>query len=205
MEPRYEDVPNFCIDVNLRMDAHQSREGAYWAVLAGAAGHTYGNNNIWQFHDDSKTQSVNDYTFPLLPPTKNWQEAIDDEGAFGVGYMRKLIELRPWYRMVPDQSVIASGQEMFGKEDHKQAARAEDGSFLLVYLPFGVSIGINMVSLSGKKVKAQWYNPREGTFAYIGEFENAGVQEFIAPTKGGNDDWVLVLEDPERNYPVELP
>lgn len=205
MEPRYEDMPNCCADVNFRMDAHQSREAAYWAVLAGAAGHTYGNNNIWQFHDDSKTASVNDYTFPLLPPTKNWQVAIDDEGAFGVGYMHKLMELRPWYRMAPDLSVIASGQEMYGLEDHIQAARAEDGSFILVYLPFGAPAGIHMDKLSGKKVKALWYNPREGTFSYIGEFVNAGVKEFAAPAKGGNNDWVLVLEDTDMNYPVELP
>ena len=25
------------------------RQAAYWSVLAGACGHTYGNNNVWQF------------------------------------------------------------------------------------------------------------------------------------------------------------
>jgi len=54
--------------------------------------------------------------------------------------------------MTPDQSVIASGQEMYGQEDHMQAARAEDRSFILVYLPFGAPAGIHMDKLSGEKV-----------------------------------------------------
>ena len=47
-EPRYEDHP-----VNWRpeqgwFDEFDVRQAAYWSVLSGAAGHTYGNHNIWQ-------------------------------------------------------------------------------------------------------------------------------------------------------------
>src|SRR5438034_449420 len=50
MEARYENHPDGP-NAGRRMDAHQEREAAYWALLAGAAGHGYGNNNIWQFYD----------------------------------------------------------------------------------------------------------------------------------------------------------
>jgi len=202
MESRFENHPDGN-NPHVRMDAHQAREAAYWAVFAGAAGHGYGCNDIWQMHDESKTDSTHDYSFPFIQPTTNWYVAMDFVGAFGVGYMRKLIELRPWYTMVPDQSVIAAGQ---GEgENHIQAARAEDGGFILAYLPFGNPVCIHMDKVSGFRVKAQWFDPRTGTFETVGEFGNAGIREFRPPTNGANNDWVLVLDDAARGYSNELP
>ena len=75
-----------------------------------------------------------------------------------------------------DQSVIADGQ---GEgEDHIQAARAEDGSFILAYLTLGNPVSIHMDKLSGKKVKAQWYNPRDGRFIYR-HYTNTGIQSLL--------------------------
>jgi hypothetical protein len=52
-----------------------------------------------------------------------------------------------------------------------------------------------MGKIKGEKVKASWYNPRDGNTESIGEFANKGVQEFDPPRdeKEGND-WVLILE-----------
>src|SRR5206468_4159937 len=109
------------------------------------------------------------------------------------------LELRPWYRMLPDQSVIAAGQ---GEgEDHIQAGRAEDGSFILAYLTFGHRVAIHMDKLSGKRIKAQWYDPREGTWTVIGQYSNSGVREFVPPSNGDQNDWILVLDDAQKNYP----
>ena len=52
-----------------------------------------------------------------------------------------------------------------------------------------------MGRVSGARVKAQWYDPRNGTWRYIGEYPSEGVREFVAPSNGEQDDWVLVLED----------
>ena len=120
------------------------------------------------------------------------------EGSRQVGLMRRLFELRPWYKLVPDQSVIAAGQ---GEgEDHVRAARAEDGSFVIAYLPSGNPVSIKMDKVSGKTVKAQWYDPREGTWREIGEYANTGNREFVPPSKGERSDWVLILEDAAKGY-----
>jgi hypothetical protein len=104
--------------------------------------------------------------------------------------------------MVPDQSVVAGGQ---GEgEDHVQAARAVDGSFIIAYLTFGNPITINMEKIFAKKVKAQWYDPRQGSWHHIGEYSNTGVRQFTPPTHGNQNDWVLVLEDQQKNYPLEI-
>jgi len=204
MEARYENHPDVGT-TGKRMDAHQERQAAYWNILAGAAGHGYGNNNIWQLWNPERMPALDDHSFPFtaLRGTTHWKKAIDFEGAFDMGHLRKLFELRPWYRMVPDQSLIAIGQG--SGEDHIQAARAEDGSFLVAYLPFGNRVGIHMDKLTAPRLKAQWYDPREGTWVAIGEYTNRGIREFVPPSNGEQNDWVLVIEDQTKNYPTELP
>jgi len=34
---------------------------------------------------------------------------------------------------------------------------------------------------------------RDGTWKAIGQYSNKGVQEFVAPSHGEHDDWLLVL------------
>ncbi len=69
----------------------------------------------------------------------------------------------------------------------------------------GNPFGIHMNQLSGRNVKVLWYNPRDGQFTELaGEYANAGIARFIPPTNYDRDDWVLVLEDKDRNFPTEI-
>jgi hypothetical protein len=192
MEPPYENHPTG--PTTPRIDSHQVRKGAYWAMLAGAAGHGYGALDLFHLYKEG------DGPFPRNG-FQPWRTAIAYEGSRQVGFLRRLFELRPWYQLVPDQSVIASGQEE--GEDHVQAARAKDGGFLIAYLPHGHSVGIHMDRIAGKNVQARWYDPRTGTWREIGEYGNTGVRQFVAPSQGDQNDWVLVLDDAEKNYPTE--
>lgn len=192
MEPSYENHPTG--SRTPRIDSHQVRKGGYWAVLAGAAGHGYGSLDLFWFYKDG------DGPFPRNG-FQHWRKAAAYEGSRQVGLMRNLFELRPWYKLVPDQSVIASGQK--GGEDHIQAGRADDGSFVITYLPHGGTIGVRMDKLTGRTIKARWYDPRTGTWRDIGEFPSTGTREFTAPSAGDHDDWVLVLDDAAKGYPTE--
>jgi hypothetical protein len=118
-----------------------------------------------------------------------------------MGLLRRLFELRPWYKLVPDQSVLAS--EPGEGADHVQAARAEDKSFLLAYLPQGQPARIHMDRIAGKQVTARWYDPREGAWHDIGVYANSGTREFSAPSQGPRSDWVLVLDDAAKDYPTK--
>jgi collagenase-like protein with putative collagen-binding domain len=51
-----------------------------------------------------------------------------------------------------------------------------------------------MKALKGAQVKAQWYDPRAGTWKAIGQYPNDGIQEFAAASRGPKYDWVLVLD-----------
>jgi hypothetical protein len=58
-----------------------------------------------------------------------------------------------------------------------------------------------MDKIGGAKVKAWWFNPRDGKATPAGEFPNAGEREFTPPMKGENLDWALVLDDAAKNFP----
>jgi len=58
----------------------------------------------------------------------------------------------------------------------------------------------NMGRISREKVKANWYDPRKGTATPAGEYLNIGIQSFVPPSSGRNNDWVLVLDDSSYNY-----
>jgi hypothetical protein len=96
-EPRYEaiTVDFYMRGANpaLRFDDYDVRLAAYRALLAGAAGHTYGNNNVWQVWAPGRE--------PVLGADTPWSEAVDHPGAFQMGHVRRLFESRPWETLVP--------------------------------------------------------------------------------------------------------
>ena len=59
-----------------------------------------------------------------------------------------------------------------------------------------------MDEIKGPKVKAWWFNPRDGNATAIGAFPNTGEREFDAAGQGEMLDWVLVLDDAAKNYPA---
>ena len=121
MEPAYENHPT---GEKPRIDAHKVRAQAYSAMLAGAAGHGYGALDLFWLYKDG------DGPFPNNG-FQHWRKAMAYEGSTQVGLMRRLFELRPWHKLVPDQSVLARAR----RRNRVLAARAEDGSFVIAYLP----------------------------------------------------------------------
>jgi hypothetical protein len=183
MEPAYENHPTGANQP--RVDAHKVRTQAYSAMLAGAAGHGYGAMDMFYFYKDA------DGPFPKNG-FQHWRKAMAYEGSRQVGLMRRLFEQRPWHKIVPDQSALAS--EQGGGPYRLVAARAQDGSFVIAYTPRGQPVSIHLNKLNSSRVNAQWYDPRNGTWKAIGPCSNEGTQEFVAPTQGEQDDWVLVLD-----------
>lgn len=182
-------------DGKTRGTAALVREQAYWAVLAGAAGHTYAGDDVWQFHDPARPLGEKDFH-----ANTHWREAMDWPGAVGMGIMRRLFESRPWHTLVPDQSIIVAGQGT--GEEHKQAARGAAGAFLFVYLPRGGEVTVAMEKIAGDEVTAYWFDPRSGEATKIGAFGGSGAREFTSPSRGVDHDWVLVLDDAGWEFAV---
>ncbi|RUR77922.1 hypothetical protein PCC6912_38030 [Chlorogloeopsis fritschii PCC 6912] len=189
-EPRYEDHPINWNPKNGWFDEFDVRQAAYWSMLAGACGHTYGNHNIWQMWEPNKK--------PISAARTPWRKALRHPGAIQMGYLRRLFESRPFTKLAPDQSLIIGnvGEGM----DHLRAACAEDGSFAFVYTPTGKPITVKLGKIKGSKVKAYWYDPRRGVAKQIAELPNIGTREFTPPTRGRGNDWILVLDNAAINF-----
>jgi hypothetical protein len=191
-EPNYEDHPN---DWNPGekgwMDDFDTREAAYWNMLSGGAGHTYGDHNIWQMYTEKRV--------PINNARTNWHVAMNYRGAYQVGYMRRMFEKRDWQKLVMDQSAI-TGDNPEGLE-YKIAAVSSAKDYMMVYIPYGRKTAVNTSKLTAVKLRGWWFNPRDGYTIALGEFGNAGSQEFTPTSVGRGSDWVLVLDDATKNYP----
>ncbi len=113
--------------------------------------------------------------------------------------LRKLIESRPMLIRIPDQSLIAGEQTR--DLHHIQATRASDDSYAFIYIPAGRSFTIQTKKLAGKTIRAHWYDPRNGTSTRFGDFTNDTESlQFTPPSSGRGEDWILVLDDPAKQY-----
>jgi hypothetical protein len=198
-EPIYEDHPvSFDAKKLGHSIAADVRRPLYWDLFSGACGHTYGHHSVWQMWSPGKGPINN----PLLP----WFEAINQPGAAQMQYGRALMESRPYLTRVPDQAVLAANPiptAMPGAgRYHFAATRDANGSYAMVYAPVGRSFKVRMDKITGAKVKAWWFNPRDGKATAIGTFENKGEREFTPPDRGEMLDWVLVLDDTAKNFPA---
>ena len=114
-------------------------------------------------------------------------------------HVRSLIESRPMLVRIPDQSMLVS--DPMATTDRIQATRASDGSYAFVYTASGRAIEVRLEAMSGKAVRAWWYDPRTGAAKEIGRFAKTGTREFKPPTSGVDNDWVLVLDDAAKKFP----
>src|SRR5690606_14814375 len=164
------------------------RRKAYFDLLACAHGHTYGCNNIWQMYAPGRIAHIN--------PTKPWYESLDLPGARSMSYVKKLMTSRPLLERIPDQSMVTESGSHYKKR--VQATRGEGYAF--IYASSGQHFEVIMGKISGRKIRASWYNPRNGETAYIGTFKNKGRRTFAPPVKREGEDWVLILDDARKEY-----
>jgi len=182
-EPSYEGIPHGLHDHKQPLwTADDVRRYAYWSVFAGGSGFTYGNSAVMQ----------------MLKPTDNkasygnktyWYDGINAPGASQMIFLKKLMLSKPYFDRIPDQSLVADNGEKYNRVI---ATRGKDYAF--AYTFNGRSFKVHLGKTAGDKIKAAWFNPRDGKSIGIGEFDNKGIKEFDPPgsQKDGND-WVLVL------------
>jgi hypothetical protein len=220
-ESRYEEIPVGFYLAGMsglqRFDDFDVRQAAYWSVLAGACGHTYGDNNVWQMYqpapasdlkDKQKTgvvQAVGPLGNPwmgregsMIGANVPWYEALDRPGAYQMQYLRRLFESVPFWKLVPDQSIILNGPTTGGAKI--RSARSSDASFAIVYSPFGAGFTLNKTVVKATRFKEFWYDPRYGVSYEIDQPERWGIQTYAPPTNGRGQDWVLLIEDATAGF-----
>jgi hypothetical protein len=156
------------------------RRQAYYSYLAGGH-HAYGHNDSWR----------------ILP---TWKQALDAPGARQMGILRRVFEAHPqWWRLVPDQSLFATGGQTQGRVLHL-AARHPEGKWAMIYLADPAEFSVNLASLEGPRVRTLWIDPATGESVAIESHANTGVQPFRTPA--GWEDSLLILESARAVAPA---
>ncbi len=199
-EPVYEDHPiAFQAPKRGHSTAADVRAALYWDLFNGACGHTYGHHSIWQMYDPEKRPPHN---MPLL----SWHAALDAPGAKQMVYGRNLIESRPYFTRIPAPDVIIASDvptAIPGAGSYRFTATADtDGTYIMVYAPIGRKFTVKTSGIRSERLRAWWYNPRNGKAEKIGTFDNSDSMEFISPTPGEHLDWILVIDDAHKKYPA---
>lgn len=206
-EPGYEDSQEDIVNLDGGyLDDYDVRKSLYWAVFAGAHGHTYGCWPIWCMWQ------------PGLPPTlarRPWYEAMHLPGSSQVGHARRLLLSRPFLERIPDQSLIRS--DVDNGTYHIRATRDANGSYAMVYIPAmrlpplgtenrtPAAVEIDLTWLAGTHLNAWWFDPRTGIAQSLGRMPKQPSASFTPP--GGGPDWVLVLDDAAHGFgrPGQMP
>lgn len=179
-EPGYEDhKAGFALE-NGFLDDYDCRKSLYWALFAGACGHTYGCHAVWQFWQEGHA--------PVNHPRRDWREALELPGAQQMRFARDLNAKWPFLGGVPAQELIVQAPPM---PFHVGAIRGENGRFALFYFPSDTPVEIRLDWLAGEQLCALWFNPRSGKFGASETFEKTPTRPFKAP--GWGPDWILVV------------
>ena len=197
-EPIYEDHPvSFKAAEFGHSIAADVRRPLYWNLFAGACGHTYGHHSVWQMWAPPRGPVNN----PLLP----WFEAIDQPGAGQMQHAPPPPRVAPVPHPRPRRhgggrdrvptAMPGAGRYRF------VATRDTEGRYAMVYAPGRKAVHGPHGAIKGPRVRAWWFDPRDGKATAIGEFASAGEREFTPPDPGEPLDWVLVLDDAARGYP----
>jgi hypothetical protein len=184
-EPSYENIPQGLHDtLQPYWKAADVRRYGYWSVFAGAAGFTYGDNAVMQFFGPKDKNSA--YGAKAF-----WFTAINDTAAGQMIWLKKLMLSRPYFSREPAPALV---DRQGSRYDYLAATKGK--GYAMVYTCNGRVIPVHLEQLGGKKTKASWYSPRDGSSKDAGIYDNKGLQVFDPPGEQQNgNDWVLLLDE----------
>lgn len=183
-ESFYEGHPRCMDSAQPYSTAQQVRNGMYNAVFGGGAGIAYGHHSVWQMYQPGR-KGVNG-------PLPYWYDALGDEAASEVVYLRRLVESRPILSRTPDGGTGTAGAGT-------RLTAAEDGAYLMGYSADGRGITVDLAQLSGSAVRLWWFDPRTGSATDAGAAPSDGDVTMTPPDR---QDWVLVADDAARGFPA---
>ena len=183
-EPSYEQIPQGLHDPSEPYwQDHDARRYAWWSVLEGACGHTFGHNAIMQFcNPESGKRSYG--------ATSYWFDAMHDPGAGQMGHMANFMRGLDYTNGKSADGLIAGGQ----KKQYERVSAFAGDDFIVFYSYTGGEFAVDISGKNWKSADAWWFDPAQGVYSYVGSFA-AGQQSFIPPKKLRDwNDWVLLLK-----------
>jgi hypothetical protein len=166
-EPNYEAHVSY---QGAKIDDYAVRRAAYYSLLsAPPAGITYGAHGIWPWMSEPGV--------PLDHPKSGiadpWRACLDYPGGRQMTVLRGVFDSLKWWDLRPDPALVEGYTVAEDFSNYIPAARSQDGSFALLYLPKATA-----VQVKGNWARKVWIDPQTGRHQQ---------QE---PVEG---DWLLLL------------
>jgi len=187
-----------CYEGILEMSREEIQRLYFWScVLAGAAGHTYGANGIWQVNTAERPHgpSPHGVSWGDTP----WQVAAQFPGSTHVGVGRRILERYPWWEFEPHQEWIESHKIGMYVPDHAShfvpRAAGIPGKLRLIYTSYLLG-GLTKVKgiEPGVQYRASYANPSDGSQIDLGAVTADESGDWTPARPPIMRDWVLVLE-----------
>lgn len=162
------------------------RAQAYGALLAGAAGHVFGNNPLWTFGAEG-----------VFPAAMRWEQALASPGGRSMTHLRSLFERLPWWLLEPDRAGRLVRGDLGVGHRRIAAALTSDRSVAVLYLPVARNIAIDTTQLSEGELRLSVIDPSTGRAAIDAE-PVARTKRYLWPRLPGRNasgyaDWVIVI------------
>ncbi|NJO86787.1 MAG: DUF4038 domain-containing protein [Lewinella sp.] len=185
-EPAYEDHPVNWRTANGYYTDFDARQAAFWSVLAGGAGHTFGNHNIWQFYDPAAHPGISSARTP-------WPTALHFPAAAQIGHLRRALEENHYALLRNSWDYLANAPNSGGNEVLSLAGMTPQGFTLLAYTPYGHPLAVRKDKMPAGDWTVDWWDPRSGHYLPAAEPSSQDQQLIYDPpfdVQRGND-WLL--------------
>ena len=197
-EPAYEMMPTSWpfTPATPRQGPWMVRRRAYWSLLAGAFGYTYGHASVWC----SIAERERNFMSPVT-----WYEALGNDGANQMRHLRAFMESLEIMTAVPCQQILLEEARREGElETHAQAAANND--YVCIYLPNGGQAELDLTTVWKDGKAGVWYwSPATGKFSAEraqAAALDSGRLAVSAPTEGEEQDWIVLLTGADADKPI---
>lgn len=165
------------------------RNRAYWALLAGAFGHTYGHASVWCTATQKEKNRICRYS---------WDEAVLSEGSMQMKILRDFMESFPLHLFTPCQERLLrqySGEDV--RTLHEQAAVCPERKRMLVYFAGQTTEQIDLQGIFTDRVSGGWFDPSDGSMTEAKKLlPQNGILSVRNDHPEGRDRVLILAEEP---------
>ncbi len=175
-----------------------ARMQGWTAFLNGMCGHGYGAIDIWLYNSTynmDEPSVVYGITISVEDKQTKWDESLEFPSAYQMGYMHAFFQSIAWWKLTPR----FYDRNWFSNDGSWYSLASIDNDLYVAYFynvsPFVTSreTGVLKNLDDGDVYRAQWYNPREGSYMLISSSIQSSGGQWIIPEKPDTLDWVLLL------------
>lgn len=166
--------------------AMEIRNGAWTAILSGAAGHSYGGGHIWWAHLPESPASQGAW-----PLDKSFEtNTLDYPGARSMSFLARFLKGIPWWKLEPHPELLSEYPAPF--------CAAEPGERYVAYLRFGGAVKVDLrAATTSDSFEYTWFDLEESQQRSNGKVSGGALREFHTPEdypgKQQFKDWLLYI------------